>query len=944
MAFNPTTETGKALQARQEEAILRLYVREGFDSAQVKITTTPRDKDGLDISITIKEGRKAKIVEVNVEISRRPVPVGDAPFGTELRCPNISRRQIRNAGKISPGKVVTRRTLKLAKRRIRTFLRGRGFIDPKVKVSFSRQDSIARIEANFDRCYVIRVQVRDDTAPGVSGYAAANSYNFTDILSFQDSGTFDLQEAEVSRQKLETWYQTQGYLFANVRVDHRMARKKAMRSSGVHGIISFYVTRNYVNEIREIRFTGNQILKSDILLSEMSTQRYDFFGSGGYLLVNQLFNDLDQVRGKYRGLGYFEMSYSSAKATDEQKPFVRLEKGMDGQDELFDFTYLDLHFRMRKHPQESVIYLEIPIREGRLSRLGEIELSGTENSVLAMLRTRLSLQPGNPFSPKLVTGDIGLIERFFQEQGHHQVKMETTCSTADQESGSVCDWRTVRSALVNLKHTITLGGQFVVSEIFTRGNFITHRNMLTADLPRPGEPLSRVKLANAEKRLRNLGIFSGVQIQTVGLDVTPPRKQVALVVVVEERPAQFLEISGGFESLAIREGDEGLPHEVSSSMVSSVGVMDSVLRSPKTAQPINIPDLLMFAEVQYRHRNFLGRAMELQFPIKYGFSTPVNTSALHRLGHISLTLYDPFLMGSSYALESTVFGRYDRASKEEDEYEFGGQVALSKTFLKRLKTRIQFTGSGIQSGDFTGDRNPDGSLPYTPLRPKMELQFKTTLDFLDNPANPTRGFSISSDFSYINIQQVDGSRQTSDEVFGNFLKWESALKVFLNFRRKLILALYVRYADSLSIDESSLPQVERYRLGGIWGMRGFEDDTIGAMDQNGDPIFNPLAGGDTLLSSTVELRFPIFSRLNLWGSLFFDVGALDESLGDLHTRSFRTAAGVGIRYLVFGQVPIRLDVGFNLDRRCTEAPDLSTGQCEELEPLTVPQFGLLYTF
>jgi outer membrane protein assembly factor BamA len=853
-------------------------------------------------------------------------------------------RQIRGAGKLSPGSVVTRRTVKLAKRRIRRYLRGRGFMDPKVKVGFDSNDGVVRVEAVFDRCYIIRIRVRDDPAPNLDGFAAANAHDFEDVLSFKDSGAFDLKEAEVSRRKLESWYQVQGYLFADVRVEHRTAHGKTLRAPGVQGIISFYVTRKYVNEIRNIRFKGNTRLSHEELLKEMSTQSYDFFGTGGYLLVDQLFDDLERVRAKYVALGYFEMSFPFAKKKDSRRAYVQLEKTADGEDELFNYTYLDLHFRMRKHPEESVIYLEVPIREGQLSRMGEIGLKGTDNSVLAKLRTRLKMQPGSPFSSKFVRADITFMERFFQKLGYHQVKIETSCNVVGAPPDSECDWRRVRTATVNLKHQITMGDQFVVGEIFVRGNFITHPTMLTVDLPKPGEALNRVKLDRAEKRLRNLGVFSGVQIQTVGLDVTPPRREVALVVVVEERPAQFLELSGGFESLAIREGDEGLPHEVSSSLVSSVGVMDSALRAPRTAQPINIPDLLMFTEIQYRHRNFLGRAMELQFPIKYGFSTPVNNSALHRLGHISLTLYDPFLMGSDYALETTLFGRYDRASKEEDEYEFGGQIAISKTFFKRLRTRLQFTASGIQSGDFTADVGPDGSLPFTPLRPKMELQFKTTLDFLDNPANPTRGFSVSSDFSYINIQQFEGSQQAEDEVFGNFLKWEAVLKVFLNFRRKLILALFARYADSLSIDENSLPEVERYRLGGIWGVRGFEDDTIGPMDENGDPVFRTLAGGDTLFSATAELRFPILARLNLWGGLFFDVGALDESLDALHPRSFRTAAGVGIRYLVFGQVPIRLDVGFNLDRRCIEAPDLSTGQCKAVEPLTVPQFGLLYSF
>jgi len=335
--------------------------------------------------------------------------------------------------------------------------------------------------------------------------------------------------------------------------------------------------------------------------------------------------------------------------------------------------------------------------------------------------------------------------------------------------------------------------------------------------------------------------------------------------------------------------------------------------------------------------------MELQVPIKYGFSTGFTKDDMHRLGHVSATVYDPFVFGTDYALETTVFGRYDRATKEEDEYEFGGQIAVSKTFFKRLNSRLQFTASGIQSGDFLKEPAPGEDLPFTPLRPKLEVSFQSSLDFLDNPANPTKGFALGASLSYINITKVDGTQESDTEVFGNFLRWEANLRLFLNLRRTIILALLVRYGDSYSFTEEHLPQVKRFRLGGIWGVRGFEDDSISPTSESGEPIGGGLRGGDSLLTSTVELRFPILKKLNLWGSTFFDVGALSESTTSFHARSFRTSVGAGVRYLFLGQVPLRLDVAVNLDRRCIVDQDNIRKECT-LEPLAVPQFSLLYTF
>lgn len=126
-------------------------------------------------------------------------------------------------------------------------------------------------------------------------------------------------------------------------------------------------------------------------------------------------------------------------------------------------------------------------------------------------------------------------------------------------------------------------------------------------------------------------------------------------------------------------------------------------------------------------------------------------------------------------------------------------------------------------------------------------------------------------------------------------------------------------------------------------MRGFEDDSITPTDANRTPQPDSNPKNNTLLANTIELRFPLLTRINLWGGLFFDVKALAESTDELNSRSFRTSAGLKIRYLLLGQVPLRLDVAFNLDQRCLTEEAALGSSCIK-EPMTVPQFELLYTF
>jgi outer membrane protein assembly factor BamA len=83
--------------------------------------------------------------------------------------------------------------------------------------------------------------------------------------------------------------------------------------------------------------------------------------------------------------------------------------------------------------------------------------------------------------------------------------------------------------------------------------------------------------------------------------------------------------------------------------------------------------------------------------------------------------------------------------------------------------------------------------------------------------------------------------------------------------------------------------------------------------------------------------------IQFWGAGFFDWGALADSYGAFHSSNFRTSAGFGLRLLLYGSVPIRLDYGFKLERRC-KIPDLDTGVCLEEESPGEFDFNLLYTF
>ena len=98
----------------------------------------------------------------------------------------------------------------------------------------------------------------------------------------------------------------------------------------------------------------------------------------------------------------------------------------------------------------------------------------------------------------------------------------------------------------------------------------------------------------------------------------------------------------------------------------------------------------------------------------------------------------------------------------------------------------------------------------------------------------------------------------------------------------------------------------RFFAGGPDSVRGFALNRLGPVSSNDKPI-----GGRSLIEGSAELRFPIVGDLG--GVVFVDGGNIFRDAFPSHL-SLRYAVGPGVRYNTpIG--PIRLDVGFIVDRR-----------------------------
>ena len=129
------------------------------------------------------------------------------------------------------------------------------------------------------------------------------------------------------------------------------------------------------------------------------------------------------------------------------------------------------------------------------------------------------------------------------------------------------------------------------------------------------------------------------------------------------------------------------------------------------------------------------------------------------------------------------------------------------------------------------------------------------------------------------------------------------------------------HAETGFVQENSggeLPDYERFYLGGMNSLRGFDWRDVSPVDEDGNEI-----GGDKFVQFNVEMLFPLLKDAGLMGVVFFDTGNAYNDDEAIDLGNMRESIGYGIRwYSPMG--PIRLEYGHILDPKEGEG----TGQWE----------------
>jgi len=266
---------------------------------------------------------------------------------------------------------------------------------------------------------------------------------------------------------------------------------------------------------------------------------------------------------------------------------------------------------------------------------------------------------------------------------------------------------------------------------------------------------------------------------------------------------------------------------------------------------------------------------------------------------------DAALSGISLSAEGTFFKprflRNDQTLRlslrlaDENTDAFDSQNIRSAVLVDRELTEQITVGAGL-AHKFSSVEQMDETERFSLL--SLPLQFDW--DSSDNLLDPSRGGRVVVQLApYQDIEQAEL----------NFFKSRISATRYLRLLEAPSLVLAGRASLGIinGASQMEIPADERFYAGGGGSIRGYAYQSVGPLDEDDDPI-----GGRSLLELSAELRFKLTDRIGM--VTFLDGGSAFTSTVPDSSEDLQWAAGLGFRYFTpIG--PLRLDVGFPLDRR-----------------------------
>ncbi|OPX31176.1 MAG: hypothetical protein B1H09_03585 [Gemmatimonadaceae bacterium 4484_173] len=397
----------------------------------------------------------------------------------------------------------------------------------------------------------------------------------------------------------------------------------------------------------------------------------------------------------------------------------------------------------------------------------------------------------------------------------------------------------------NLQLVINSGSKCYLGGITVTGLVDVRRQVVLREFDvNRGDPLNLRKMREGLSALYSLGLFSNVQIDYNG--ISQGLDTIDVVVNVTEQDYIEVDFASGYIS----------PEAV-------------------------------FGSVYWKRPNIMGNNQMLRLGGTYTRYIASDNSGNEFEPQI--VYEEPWFLSTRWTAQLKLDYYYlQRVNQEERSY--GGELNLSRKFrniwrfttgyrIERLRYRSTEEDSSEVVQDWINSARINAGFTRDSRMPLM---------------NPVRGswFKIASSIS-------GGIAGGNLDIY----TMNSEYRLFLPLSSSFVVA--GRAAGSVAHGYSgntSIPPNDRFYLGGGTTVRGYDFQTLGPEDSEGNPL-----GGNVMVLGNVEARFDVIG--NFGAVLFCDAGGIWTEVQQISTGTAGFGIGAGIRYNTLVG-PIRLDYGF----------------------------------
>jgi len=376
------------------------------------------------------------------------------------------------------------------------------------------------------------------------------------LITLSPRRVYSAQQAEADANTIAEFYAAQARLSAT-------ATPRIIRRSDNRVDVVFEISEARVVENERVSFVGNRVFSDRRLRRVVDTKQASIFrqiiGRDTFVPERIAF-DRQLLTDFYRSRGYV------------------------------DFQVLDVTTRVSR--ERDATFVTFNLREGQSFKVGDVSVSSDFPTMnLAEYRGALRLRSGQTWSPSVIEEQITRLERLATRQGFDFARVDPQVTRND------------RDLTLDVNFAIVRGPRVFVQRIDIEGNQTTLDRVVRRQFDTvEGDPFNPREIRNAAERIRALGFFSNVDVDTRQGTASD---QVIVDVGVEEQPTGNLSFGGSFSN------DSGFAVAIGFSERNFLG------RGQSVAVDIQTGGEDRRARLSFREPAFLGRNVALGLALDY---------------------------------------------------------------------------------------------------------------------------------------------------------------------------------------------------------------------------------------------------------------------------------------------------------------------------------------